>query len=170
MKRVCLFLAVLGLCAISTSCNGADSNPERLCRNLNQNQICGLPFEAALLKRGELLGRNIRVAGFLVIGVESEPPGSSRPVMLLFPSLERANLCDLNSALELTDSTGKIYEKMKQNNGAGVSVAGKFDFSSGKYWAKIDMSSEPSLIFNNQNSSIDNCMMPPPHMLPEEAK
>lgn len=166
MMRASL-IAVVTLAA--TSCAQVDRHePAGICGSTEQNHVCALPFEVTYSHREALTNRNVRLEGVLVVGVRPEPPGSENPVMLLFPSMERARICSPEFAIELVTASAEITSELRDASGGVVSVAGRLEPSEKGHWSQLEVADSPALISSERGGF--QCMTLPPPPPPEPAE
>lgn len=136
-----------------------------ICASASADHVCAVPFEAIYSQREVLTNRAIRLDGVLVVGIRPEPPGSETPVMLLFPSMERARICNPEFAVELMPSSKEIANELRNASGGFVSVAGRLQPSSKGHWRQMEIKVPPALI--NSEKGDFQCMAAPPPPPPE---
>jgi hypothetical protein len=163
-----LFTGALLIAAVilaTASCGKTRANNDSdICATEDQNHVCVAPFAALYSHRQALVGRNIRVEGVVVVGVRPEPPGSSIPVVLLFPSAERARLCNPELAVELVASRD-LADELSVVSGGFVSVAGKLQLSQKGHWSELVVTAAPSLLGGERGEFA--CMKAAPPAPPE---
>lgn len=156
-------IAAMGL---ATACERFENDGSTdICEGVDTKHVCALPFEAVYSYRQVLVDRDIRLDGALVIGIRPEPPGSQTPVMLLFPSMERARICNPAFAIELLTTSDEIVNELREANGGFVSVAGRLQPSSRGHWSQLDVAVSP-ISLSSERWDL-NCMSVLPPMLPE---
>jgi len=145
MKKIVFYLFFL-LMSAPTSANQEFDFFDDVCKSYNKNHSCSLRFETIYAYRDFLIGANIYIEGILITKSNSLPKEESPPLMLLFPSTERAKMFDAISAIEIVlppqeDMIDASYQKIEsQPNIRFTSVLGKFSLHpGGKYWGRIEM-------------------------------
>ena len=158
-----IFVVIAALAASACSQNGRQELAG-VCEHAGANHVCDVPFEVVYSGREALIGRNVRLEGVLVVGVRPEPPGSEVPVMLLFPSMERAKICHPKFAIELMPAVGGVANDLRDAKGGIVSVAGRLTSSAKGHWGELKVEARPALIFSDKSDI--RCMTPPPSLEP----
>lgn len=164
MSRV-IQLLLLPVIILAASCQHDKRGLDDVCGSGEAQHVCAVPFEVAYAHRGALIDRNIRLEGVLVAGVRPEPPGSKAPVVLLFPSTERARICNPGFAIELVSASSEIASQLVDAGGGLVSVAGRLKRSEKDHWAELEVMTAPALISSDREDF--DCMSAPPPPLPE---
>lgn len=141
-----------------------------ICADAKADYICAVPFEAIYSEREALTDRSIRLDGVLVVGLRPEPPGSEVPVMLLFPSIERAKICNAQFAIELVPSSAEIAIALRSADGGFVSVAGPLHPSRKGHWGEMKIKVAPALIGGEKRKFECMTTPPPPPPEPEQGK
>jgi hypothetical protein len=165
MKRAAVGLLTTAIAtALAVSCDRIEDVPS-ICQKSDVSHVCLVPFEALYTQRDNLAGQLIRLDGVLVSGARSEPPGSELPVILLFPSVERAEMCNPGLAVELLTTSEKVLDGFRKADGGFVSVVGKLQQSHRGHWSQMQVVSAPTLISSEQHDL--SCMKTPPPPKPE---
>lgn len=162
MRGITLLVVIIVL-ATTISCDRVGSNANSgVCASTNVEHVCTVPFEAVYSQRETLFNRSIRLDGVVVVGVRPEPPGSKTPVILLFPSIERARICNSKLAIELVPFSKEIDNALKNANGEFVSVAGLLRQSSKGNWSQMEVTTLPALISSEKYDFQCMTSAPPP--------
>lgn len=159
-----LLMTVVALATTSCSQFGRDESAG-VCGSADNNHICAVPFEEIYAHRDAFTERNVRLEGVLAVGVRPEPPGAEIPVMLLFPSMERAKICNPEFAIELVTESSEIENELRSASRGFVSVAGRLQPSTKGHWSKMEITTPPALI--NSEKGNFQCMAGPPPPPPE---
>jgi len=130
--------------SISASTNQEMEFFDDLCPDHDRNYTCNVRFETIYSYRNLLIGTNVRIEGILII--ESNPPHEEEklPLMLLFPSTERARIFNVRFAIELTPSplehAANIDKDIARPSFRFTSVSGKFyPDPKERYWGRIEV-------------------------------
>lgn len=159
-----LLIAATALAAVSCFRMAPHGAPD-ICSNVSAGHVCAVPFEVMYAQRETLSGRLIRLDGVLVVGVRSEPPGSETTVALLFPSMERARMCNPEFAIELLASSKQVADDLRNASGRFVSVVGRSRPSPRGHWSQLEVMTPPALVSSEQEDF--QCMTAPPPPLLE---
>jgi hypothetical protein len=165
MNAPMISILVVAVALVTSSC-GQTGRQESVsvCENAGADHVCAVPFEVVYSGREALIGRNVRLEGVLVVGVRPEPLGSEIPVMLLFPSMERARICNPKFAIELVPAVSGVANELRDANGGIVSVAGRLTSSAKGHWGELKVEARPALVFSEKSDI--RCMTPPPPLEP----
>lgn len=144
--RILLLLAMLTT-LLGCSADGKDRKLSAIsdpCQSLGSNYVCEVQFERVYVNSELLAGRNIKLDGIIVVGMDA----LGHEEMAIFPSAERANLCNLIYALRLKSDDKAIVEEVRLSSGMHVQVAGKFNPGNARndFWGEINLIRPPSLI------------------------
>lgn len=165
-------IALMLLASLPTaSCQRYDYREKAgICDGAEADHVCLVPFEALYFDREHLMGRNVRLEGVLIVGATPEPPGSEEPVMLLFPSMERASICNPQLALELLPASAGIVAELRDAHGTYISATGRLQPSKRGHWSEMQITRPVSPISSAKGDFY--CMSvpppPPPEPPPEE--
>jgi len=166
MSAIIGYLLIAATALATASCDRMEpQGASGICASVGANHVCAVPFEAIYAQREVLTDRAIRLDGVLVVGVRPEPPGSQTPVMLLFPSMERARICNPEFAIELVPSSEEIANELRNASGGFVSVAGRLQPSTKGHWSQMEITTPPALV--NSEKGNFQCMAAPPPPPPE---
>lgn len=153
---------------IAASCHRYDPREGTgICDGTEADHVCSVPFEALYFDREHLTNRNVRLQGVLIVGTRPEPPGSEEPVMLLFPSMERASVCNPQLALELLPASARIAAELRDAHGTYISLAGTLQPSKRGHWSQMEITTSVSP--SNSAKGEFYCMSVPPPPPPEPA-
>ena len=122
--------------------------------------ICHAPFEAIYSSREKLMNHNVRLDGVLIVGFRSDPPESQKLIALLFPSAERAQMCNPKFAIEVVANSDSLSDALEDYSGRFVSVAGRLTHGKFGAWARIELARPPALLSGEKIES--SCMQTPP--------
>ena len=150
--------------AISTSaCRAGAAEAPEICPSASR-YACAVPFESVYANRHELINKAVQLEGVVLVGVRSEPPGTTVPLALLFPSTERSEICNTALALQLTGSP-RILEELRSASGGAVSIAGELALSDKGHWAQINVVRVSQLRTARGDAHV-NCLNPEPPPAP----
>jgi hypothetical protein len=152
-------------CTVVLLVSACHSEQSKTCSN-NKSQICSIPFELLYVNRKSFANRDIELEGVLVAGQRSEPPGSNTPVILLFSSAERAQICNPEFAVNIVPRSEKIRLALNAASGNFVSVHGLLSTGTTTYWADMKVTA-PAVSLGRPTNDFKSCMELPPPMPPE---
>jgi len=171
MVKFILFSFMLFSCDL---CAENDGVIDDVCGYGKEGALCKIPFDLVYTHRKSFVGRKIQLNGFLLAGSQFESSSSNESLILLFPSTERAEICEIRYAIEIFPDSDQMLNELIGLSGWVVSISGEFHrnltghyWSSGRFWSVsrhwggIDVSSEPVRIFNNMENLSRNCLVPP---------
>lgn len=136
-----------------------------ICDGTEAGHVCLVPFEALYFDRAHLAGRHLQLEGVLIVGTRPEPPGSEEPIMLLFPSMERAAICNPKLALELVPESANNAADLRDAHGTYISVTGRLQPSKKGLWSEMQLVRPVSPISSVKGEFY--CISAPPPPPPE---
>lgn len=136
-----------------------------ICDGAEAGYVCLVPFEALYFDRGYLEGHHLQLEGVLIVGTRPEAPGSEEPIMLLFPSMERAAICNPKLALELVPESANSAAELRDAHGTYISVTGRLQPSKRGAWSEMQLVRPVSPISSAKGEF--SCMSVPPTPPPE---
>lgn len=143
------------------SCNAIDTN---ISCSASSGRVCVEPFEAIYANRSKYIGKRIEVDGVLLVGPRGEFPNVS--TALLFSSIEKAEICDYELAIEVVTGSPNEIEALKKHDGQIVQVRGILRKSKVGHWATIEADSDPVPLMET-GKQFPRCLkLPPPGPLP----
>ena len=166
MNRSSIMVALLLSTASLSACREDDSPSAGAICAVKAHQVCEVPFEILYSHRESLLNRVVRLDGVLVVGARPEPLVTDAPVVLLFPSAERAEFCNQKFAVEVIVQDKGLLIELYRSGGAAVSIAGRLRPSTNGHLAEIEVAKAPSLLTGVDRMTGD-CMRSPPPLLPD---
>lgn len=131
---------------------------------VDDDRVCHVPFEVVYSHRILMYERDVGLDGVLVVGVDLEPPGATKKMYLLFPSSQRARICNPVSAIRLVPASDEIADELSEAAGGMVSIVGRMKASNQGYWGEMLVSTEFTLIESDKEAF--ECMAAPPPVLP----
>ncbi|MEG3184631.1 hypothetical protein [Novilysobacter erysipheiresistens] len=128
--------------------------------------VCEVPFQLIYSGKDELIGKTVKLSGYLVVGSEPESGGRGQ-VALLFSSRAQAKLCVAKEAVKLKSRSKAVAEALQKAAGDLVSVNGRILKGSARtgddrFWLTMELTDEPTLIANEAEGIVSCFQQPPP--------
>jgi hypothetical protein len=153
------YLLWSGLLCIAALALGQECKAADFCKEISGKKICDVPFEAVYSNRSDLIEKRISIDGVLLAGVGGE--FASVPTVLLFPSVEKAQVCDHAFAIEIVVDSKSLFDKLKISSGKIVNISGVLRRSGNGHWATLEITREPSIL-QERHELYPTCLKAPP--------